>query len=214
MLITGPCGRACRARVSRQLRNGSLASVGAHSKRVRCQLSDLLDPDKLVSWVPGADPGYQSPRAQDRILTTAPDLFCELGELFFEPRGLRGQRLRWLPPIGGVQLSQITGDAFCSSYARRRSTFAPREVPIAIVPRLGLAAVDRNARTHQQTQSTGRVRQNARTLRMARPLSFWKSATSCGHGRASLKEPHQLDIAAGFALEPPARLHPVEIAVE
>ena len=61
--------------------------------------------------MPGADLGHQSQRAPDRILTAAPDLFCELGELFFEPCGLRDQRLRWLPPIGGVQLSQITGDA-------------------------------------------------------------------------------------------------------
>jgi hypothetical protein len=31
-------------------------------------------------------------------------------------------------------------------------------------------------------------------------------------GDEPAKEPHQLDIAAGLALEPPARLHPIEIA--
>jgi hypothetical protein len=33
-------------------------------------------------------------------------------------------------------------------------------------------------------------------------------------GDEPAKQPHQLDIAAGLALEPPARLHPVEIAVD
>ena len=166
-----------------------------HGRRSRAAVRGSALPRKadqpllqsIVSSVPGADLGHQSQRAPDRILTAAPDLFCELGELFFEPRGLRDQRLRWLPPIGGVQLSQITGDAFCSSYARRRSTFAPREVPIAIVPRLELAAVDRNARTPPADPSPGRVRQSARALRMARPLSFRKSATVLWSGTSRPK---------------------------
>ena len=33
-------------------------------------------------------------------------------------------------------------------------------------------------------------------------------------GDEPAKQPHQLDIAAGLVLEPPSRLHPVEIAVD
>jgi len=165
-----------------------------HGRRSRAAVRGSALPRKadqpllqsIVSSVPGADLGHQSQRAPDRILTAAPDLFCELGELFFEPRGLRDQRLRWLPPIGGVQLSQITGDALLKL---RSAPFhlRPREVPIAIVPRLELAAVDRNARTPPADPSPGRVRQSARALRMARPLSFRKSATVLWSGTSRPK---------------------------
>jgi hypothetical protein len=49
---------------------------------------------------------------------------------------------------------------------------------------------------------------------MARPLSLPEVGDRLVVGDEPAKQPHQLDIAAGLALEPPARLHPVEIAVD
>src|SRR5205085_10376925 len=77
-------------------------------------------------------------------------LISELGELLFEPRGLCGERLRWLLPVGGVHLAQVAGDALLELRPAPLH-LRPREVPIAIVDRLELAAVDRNARIHKQT---------------------------------------------------------------
>jgi hypothetical protein len=55
--------------------------------------------------------------------------------------GLRDEGLRWLLPVGRVQLAQITREALLEL---RSAPFylRPREVPIAIVHRLELAAVD------------------------------------------------------------------------
>jgi hypothetical protein len=33
-------------------------------------------------------------------------------------------------------------------------------------------------------------------------------------GDEATKEPHHLDVAASLAFEPPARLHPVEVAID
>ena len=53
----------------------------------------------------------------------------------------------------------------------------------------------------------------AHTLRIARPLSLRKSAIVLWSGTQPARQPHHLDIAPGLALKPPARLDPVEIAV-
>ena len=74
----------------------------------------------------------------------------ELGELLLEPRRRRGQRFRWLLPVGSVELAQIALDALLE-LSPAPLHLRTREVPITIVHRLELAAIDGNARLHQQT---------------------------------------------------------------
>jgi hypothetical protein len=52
------------------------------------------------------------------------------------------------------------------------------------------------------------VTNRAQTWRIGRPLNRLVIANK------PASEPHHFDIAAGLALEPAARLHPVEIAVD
>ena len=143
----------------------------------------------------------------------APHLSGELDELLFEPRGLRGERLRRLLPVGTVELAQITGDAL---FELRATPFhlRPREVPVAIVHRLELAAVDRDARSRQQTHFPAQLDKARAHLTDGTAIVFPEIGDRFVVRDEPAQEPHQLDIAAGFALEPPARLHPVEIAVD
>ena len=142
-----------------------------------------------------------------------PHLLCELGELLFEPRGLRDKRLRRLLPVGNIQLAQITRDALLKL---RSAAFhlGPREVPIAIIHRLELAAVDRNARIHKQAHLPAEFDKARAHLANRTAVILPEIGNGFVVGDKPTKEPHQLDIAAGLALEPPARLHPVEIAID
>ena len=89
-----------------------------------------------------------------------------------------------------------------------------REVPVALVHRLELAAVDRNARYREQTHLPAQHHEVRAGLADRRPLSFRKSAIVLWSGARRPEQPHQLDVALRLALQPPARLHPVEIAVD
>src|SRR5215475_10945923 len=64
---------------------------------------------------------------------------------------LRGKRFRWLLQIGGVELAQISRHTLIDL---RKSALhlCPREILIAIIDRLELAAVDRNPRLREQAQ--------------------------------------------------------------
>src|SRR5215831_15978018 len=64
---------------------------------------------------------------------------------------LRGKRFRWLLQIGGVELAQISRHTLIDL---RKSPLHLRagEILIAIIDRLELAAVDRNARLREQAQ--------------------------------------------------------------
>src|SRR5262245_44927052 len=69
---------------------------------------------------------------------------------------LRRKGLGRLMAVGRVELAQITRHTF---FELRPPPLhlAPREVPVAIVHRLELAAVDRHARRGQQTHLTAQI---------------------------------------------------------
>jgi len=103
-------------------------------------------------------------------------LLCELGELLLEPRGLRSRRLRWLLPVGTVELAQITGDALLklrsAPFHLRPGEFRSRLfTALNLLPSIATLAF--TSRPICRQSSTKR----ARTWRIARPLSFRKSAT-------------------------------------
>ncbi len=81
------------------------------------------------------------------------------------------------------------------------------------VHRLELRAVDRHARRRQQAELPTQRHELRADL-----ADRWASVSSeVGDGlvirRQTARQPHHFDIAASLALKPPARLHPVEIAI-
>ena len=115
--------------------------------------------------------------------------------------------------VGRVQLAQITGDALLEL---RAAPFhlRPREVPIAIVHCFELAAVDRHACRHQQTHLSAEFDKARAHLADGTAVVLPEISDRLVVGDEPAKQPHQLDVAAGLTLEPPARLHAVEIAVD
>src|SRR5258708_30827729 len=140
-------------------------------------------------------------------------LFPELGELLLEPRGLRGERLRWRLPVGGVELAQIARDALlklCPAPLHLRA----REVPVAVVHRLKLAAIEGNARIRKQTHLPAELDEARAHLADAMAIVLPEIGDRLVIGYKAAKQPHHLKVTAGLALKPTARLHPVEVAVD
>ena len=90
-----------------------------------------------------------------------PHLCLELLDLLFEAARLGFERLGWLLPVGSVELLQITRHALLD-LRHPPLHLGPREVPVAVVHRLELAAVDRDAGLRQQPHRAAQ-RNKART---------------------------------------------------
>src|SRR5258705_6723920 len=139
-------------------------------------------------------------------------LVLKLGELLLEPRGLRDERLRGRLPVGGVELAQITRDALlelCPAPLYLRA----REVLIPVVHRLELAAVDGNARCRKQTHLAAELDEARANLADRRAIVLPEISDRLMVGDEAAKQPHHLEVTASLALKPPARLHPIEVAV-
>src|SRR5579863_1216986 len=88
------------------------------------------------------------------------------------------------------------------------------EVLVPIVYGLELAPIYGNARRRQQAHLTAEfdepctyfAKRQAVVLPEVRNRLVIRSETT--------QQPHNLDIASGFSFEPPARLHPVQIAID
>src|ERR1700685_2096311 len=100
-----------------------------------------------------------------------------------------------------------------SSWARRRSTFARVKFLSRLFTALNLlpsmATLDVARRPISRQSSTKR----AQTLRSASPLFLRKSQNLFVTRHNPAQQPHDLDVASGLSFQPPARLHPVQIAV-
>src|ERR1700682_2617541 len=121
---------------------------------------------------------------------------------------LRGQRLRRLLSVGRVKLAQIARDALLQ-LGTPPFHLRPREVRIPVVHGLELAAVDGNTRRHEEAHLAAEFDE-------ARTYLAQRRAIVCAEvviRYEPTQQPHDLDIAFGFAFEPPARLNPVQIAV-
>jgi hypothetical protein len=146
-------------------------------------------------------------------LLEAPHLLAKRRELLFEARRLRGERVRGLLPVGGVELAQIAGNAL---FELRPAPLhlRPRQVAIPIIDRLELAAVDGNAGCRKQTQLTAELDEPGAHLADGAAIVLPEIGDRLVVRDEATKQPRHLDVAAGLAFEPPARLHPVEIAVD
>jgi len=88
-----------------------------------------------------------------------------------------------------------------------------REVPVAVVHRLELAAIDGNARCRKQTHLAAELDKARAHLADGTPIVLPEIGDRFVVGDKTAKQPHHLEVTAGLALKPPARLHPIEVAV-
>jgi hypothetical protein len=89
----------------------------------------------------------------------------------------------------------------------------PREVPVAVVHGLELAAIDGNTRRREEAHLTTEF-DEARTYPAQRKAIVFAEVRDRLVIRCEpTQQPHDLDIASGLSFEPPARLNPVQIAV-
>src|SRR5690242_3078778 len=126
----------------------------------------------------------------------------QLGELLLEVRRLRSEGFRWFLQVGGVELAQIPRHALLD-LSKPALHLRAREILVAIVDRLELAAVDGDARLRQKAYLSA----NGDELRahLADRLVIRNQPTG---------EPHDLNVAASLTLKPAARLNPIEITVD
>ena len=126
---------------------------------------------------------------------------------------LGGKRLRRLLPVGRVELGEIAGNALLQLRAPPLH-LALREVLVAVVDRLELAAVDGHARRGEQAHLAAQLDEARAHLAQRRAVVLAEVGDRLVVGHEAPQQPQQLQIAPGLALEPPARLHAVEIAVD
>src|SRR5262249_20290612 len=122
------------------------------------------------------------------------------------------KRLRWLLQVGSVELAQIPTHALlylCEPPLHLR----PREVLVAIVDRFELAAVNGHARRRQQAKLPAKRDKPRTHLADRRPVILAEISNRFVIGSQSTSQPHRFDVASSLAFKPPARLNPIEIAV-
>src|SRR6185295_15113999 len=90
----------------------------------------------------------------------------------------------------------------------------PREVLIAVVHRLELAAVDGDASRLEKTHLTAELNEAPTDLAQRQAVVLAKVSNRFVIGSQPPSQPHHLDIAPSLALQPAARLHAIEISVD
>jgi hypothetical protein len=109
------------------------------------------------------------------LRSKAPHLVPELRDLLPEPGDLGRERLGGLLPVGGVELLQVARDARLDLGPSPRHLGA-REVAVAVVHRLELAAVDRHAGGGQVAHRAAQPDEACADLADGAPLPLRKSA--------------------------------------
>ena len=89
-----------------------------------------------------------------------------------------------------------------------------REVPVPVVHGLELAAIDGDARRREQAHLTAKFDEPRTYLAERQAVVLAEVRDRFVIGSEPAQQPHHLDIAAGLSFQPPARLHPVQIAVD
>src|SRR5215467_8000192 len=126
---------------------------------------------------------------------------------------LRGKRFRWFLQIGGVELAQISRHALIDL---RKSPLHLRagEILIAIIDRLELAAVDRNARLREQAQLSTKRDELCANLADRSSVILAEIRNRLVVGNEPAEQPHDLNVASRLTLKSAARLHPIKVAAD
>ena len=141
-----------------------------------------------------------------------PHLLLQLLDLLFEAARLGLERLGRLLPVGSVELLQIARHALLD-LRHPPLHLRPREVPVAVVHRLELAAVDRHAGLRQQAHRAAQRNKARAHLADGTAIVLAEVGNRLVIGHQPARKPHHLDVVPSLTLKPPARLNPVEIAV-
>jgi hypothetical protein len=137
----------------------------------------------------------------------------ELGQLLLQMFRLRHKRLGRLLQIGRVELSEVTRDTlFKLCLAPLDLTL--REVLVPRVHRLELRTVDGDARFGQQSESAAEIDEARTDLFDGRTVVLAEIGAGLIVRPEPLEEPDHFQIALCLALQAPARLDAVQVAVD
>ncbi len=137
----------------------------------------------------------------------APHLLLQLLDLLFEAPRLGFERRGRLLPVGGVELLQIACDAFLD--LRHASLhLGAREVLVAVVHRLELAAVDRHAGLREQAHRAAQRDKARAHFADAGTIVLAEVGNRLVIGYKPARQPHHLNVASSLALQPATRLGP------
>ena len=123
------------------------------------------------------------------------------------------ERLGRLLPVGSVELLQIARHALLD-LRQTPLHLGPREVPVAVVHRLELTAVDRDAGLRQQPHRAAQRNKARAHLADGTAIVLAEVGNRLVIGHQPARKPHHLNIVPSLTLKPSARLNPVEIAVD
>src|SRR3954471_22588067 len=140
------------------------------------------------------------------------NLLTQRRNLLVEPGDL-GLRYRFPLAIGAVELREIPGDALVN-LRQPPLHLGLSEVPIPRVDGLELAAVDRNARLAEQLKPSAQHHELTADLADGLAIVFPEVGYRLEIRHQAARQPNQLDVALTFSLQAPARLHPIEVAVD
>src|SRR3954447_17593961 len=126
---------------------------------------------------------------------------------------LRSEGLGRVLQIGGVELAQIPRDALLE-LRPPPLYFRPRKVTVAIVHGLELAPIDSDARLGEQPHGAAQLDKLRAYLADRRPVVLAEISDRFVILEQSAEKPDHFEIAPSLTLQPAARLHPVEIAVD
>src|SRR3984893_9483843 len=126
---------------------------------------------------------------------------------------LRRERVRWLLQVGSVELAQIPRHALLD-LSDAALHLRAREVLVAVVDRLELAAIDGAARCRQKADLSAKRDELRAHLADRGPVILAKIGKRLVIGNQPSGEPHDLHVAPGLPVTPAARLNPIEITVD
>ncbi len=134
------------------------------------------------------------------------------GDLLLEPRN-SAFRDQGRLPIRTVELGQIPADAFLQ-LRHALLELVVGEVLVAVVDRLELAAVDRHDRFGEQIEPTAQHDEFATDVTDRLAVVPAKVSDGLEVRRQAPRQPHQLNVALGLALQTPTGLQVIEIPVD
>src|SRR5262249_55317538 len=110
------------------------------------------------------------------------------------------------PPVGSVELCKIARHALLQLGAT--PLYLPAcKVLVAGIHGFELAAIDRNARSRQQTHQAAQLNKSHADLLDRSPAVLAEVGNRLVIRHEPTRQPHHLDIAPGLTLKPPARLN-------
>src|SRR5450756_1506155 len=121
--------------------------------------------------------------------------------------------LRRFLPVSTVKLLQVARDALLD-LRHTPLHLGACEVPVTVVYRLELAAVDRHAGLREKAHRAAKRNKPGADLADGAAVVLAEVGDRLVIGSKPARQPHHLNVAPSFTLQSPARLDPVEIAVD